>query len=76
MDMRSVFQTGDQLTVGYAKDLLEANAIEFVIRNEQLQNLLGVGVVGAGYNPIVSPIEILVREEDAVRALEVLHDLI
>lgn len=70
-----VFTTGDQGLIAIAKSLLEAEAIDFFVRGDGLQNLFGYGVISGGFNFIVGPAEFWVREEDAERALDVLQGL-
>ncbi|MBN1971457.1 MAG: hypothetical protein JXR48_01250 [Candidatus Delongbacteria bacterium] len=51
---------------------LESMGIHFLVSNENIQNLFGVGIIGAGYNPLVGPIIIMVKEEDVEAVQEVL----
>ena len=74
MEVSLVFRSGDPMAIGLAKELLEANGIEYMMRNEQLQSVIGFGAYGAGYNPVTGPVEILVRPEDQQRALDLIAD--
>ena len=46
--------------------------IHFLVSNENIQNLFGAGIIGAGYNPLVGPIIIMVKEEDVEAVQEML----
>jgi hypothetical protein len=76
VELKPVLSTGDQVAAGFAMQILEAAGVEFITRNEQVQNLIGLGAFGSGHDTIAGPIEILVRAEDEVRALELIHDLV
>lgn len=70
-----VFQTGDAALIAFARSLLEADGIEYMVRADGLQDLVGWGRLGSGFNLITGPAEFVVREEDAQRARELLRDL-
>jgi putative signal transducing protein len=72
----SVLTTGDPGVIAVAKSLLDAEAIEYLVRAEGLQDLFGWGRLGAGYNILAGPAEFVVREDDAARARELLADLL
>ncbi len=55
-----------------AVSLLEEENIPFLVKNEGVQSLFGLGVVGTGFNPVTGPIELHVQGEDAERAVEIL----
>jgi hypothetical protein len=74
MELTVVFRADNPVLVGFAKELLAANSIEFLVRNEELQSVIGIGSIG-GYNPITGPIEILVRAQDYAIAHDLLRDL-
>jgi len=61
--------------VPLAKSILKAARIRYVVTNEQTQNLLGLGQLGAGCNFITGPPAIMVepgRLEDAQQLLNLL----
>lgn len=70
-----IFSTGSQAQVAVAKSLLEGADIPCMVKNEGVQDLLGFGRMGTGYNPLTGPIEIWVDERDAFQAKEILSDL-
>jgi hypothetical protein len=75
LELVPVFRTSDEALIALAKSLLEAEGIEFVARADGLQHLFGWGQFGIGFNPIVGPVEFVVRREDEARALELFRDL-
>lgn len=70
-----VFSAGDPALIALARSLLEGEGIEYVVQNDIVQDLIGWGRVGANFNVATGPAEFVVREEDAVRATELLRDL-
>ncbi len=70
----TILSTGDRGAIAMAKSLLEAEGIQYLVKNEAAQDLLAYGGFG-GFNPIAGPIEIQVAEEDAEKARELLKDL-
>ena len=69
-----VLTTGDAGLIAVAKSLLEGEEIDYLIRGDGLQDLFGLGRM-TGYNFAMGPAEILVREDDADRAHELLQGL-
>jgi putative signal transducing protein len=69
-----VLTTGDAGLIAVAKSLLEGEEIDYLIRGDGLQDLFGLGRM-TGYNFAMGPAEILVREDDADRARELLQGL-
>ena len=74
MELAVALRSDNPVLIGFAKELLKSNSIDFMVRNEEIQNIIGIGSIG-GYNPITGPIELLVREEDRSIALDLLRDL-
>ena len=70
-----VFRTGDELLLAMAKELLEDQAVPFIVRGEGLQHLTGVGTIGTGFNLFAGASEILVRAEDSRKASDILSVL-
>ncbi|HKV12987.1 MAG TPA: DUF2007 domain-containing protein [Thermoanaerobaculia bacterium] len=71
----SVLSAGDLSLLTRARSLLEAEGIPYTLDGEGLQNLFGAGMIGLGYNQIVGPPHLRVREEDEARARELLAEL-
>ncbi len=71
----SVFETGDPAILALAKSILEEAGIEYYARGEGIQDLFGAGRVGVGYNPLVGPVSIQVREENEEESIELLREL-
>jgi hypothetical protein len=75
VELVPVFATPDQGRVVLAKSLLESEQIDYMVRGEGVQDLLAWGRALTGFNPVVGPVEFLVRAEDAARAHELLRNL-
>jgi hypothetical protein len=74
VELVCVLATGDAGLIAVAKSLLEADAIDYFVRGDGLQDLFGLGRI-AGYGFATGPAEFLVREDDADRARELLAGL-
>jgi hypothetical protein len=70
----SVLSTSDAALIALAKSLLEGQGIDYVVRGEGLQDLLGIGRIPY-FNVVVGPAEFLVRKDDADRTRDLLQDL-
>ncbi|MEW5764033.1 MAG: putative signal transducing protein [Acidobacteriota bacterium] len=70
----TVLTAADPLRLGLAKTLLSDAGVPFVVRNEGVQGLFGAGELG-GFNVLVGPVEVQVKEKDADFAREVLGEL-
>lgn len=75
IELRVVLSTGNSYLVSIAKSILNDAQIPFIVKNEQLQNLFGIGSIGGHVNPLSGPIEIMVKEEDENTAKELLENL-
>ncbi len=71
----TVFATGNHGVIAVAKSMLDDAGIEYYAKNERTEDLIGLGVVGTGYNPVIGPIELQVLEENAEEAINLLKDL-
>ena len=68
LDLVTVLETGDPFVITFAKSLLQKAEIEFVVEGERLQDIIGGGRLGVGFNPLAGPIAIRVRPEDKSEA--------
>ena len=68
----TVVRVGDPASIAVAKSVLQSAGIDFVTKNEFVQDLFGWGRFPSGTNLVMGPIELQVREEDAQDALELL----
>ncbi|MCG8568544.1 MAG: DUF2007 domain-containing protein [Spirochaetes bacterium] len=50
--------------LAFIKSILDQENIRYYVKNEQAQDLFGVGQMGSSYNTITGPIEIKVYQED------------
>lgn len=71
----TVFKIDDASIVPVAKSLLENANIAYSMNGEQLQDWLGVGRLGTGFNLVAGPIEIQVEEEREAEARVLLSQL-
>jgi hypothetical protein len=73
VDLVTVLETGDLATTKVVKSLLEAEGIPCLLRGEGLQDLLGFGRAGTGFNVAMGPVQVQVRRGDAAVALELIE---
>jgi len=71
----TVFETGHEGVIAVAKTILDEANIGYVVKGEGVENLLGVGVVGTGFNPVTGAMQVQVLEKNAAEARELLKDL-
>ncbi|MBC8385551.1 MAG: DUF2007 domain-containing protein [Candidatus Cloacimonetes bacterium] len=72
----TVFTTGDPMLIALAKSLLEEANINYFVKNENAQDLFGLGRLGTGFNLIVGEPEIIVSNEDREEADLILKELL
>jgi putative signal transducing protein len=68
IELVPVFATGDPACIAFVESLLEGEGIEYFVRSDGVQDLVGYGRFGAGFNIATGPAEFVVRAEDAERA--------
>jgi len=71
----TIFATGNHGLIALAKSILDDAEIKYYVKNERTEDLIGLGVFGTGYNPIIGPVEFQVLENDAEEAKKLLKDL-
>lgn len=71
----TVFKTGHHGTIAVVKSILDEAGIKFTAKGEGIQDLIGAGIFGVGFNPITGPVEFQVLEENADYAKELLKDV-
>ena len=71
----TVFSTGNDALIALAKSILDDAGIGYFAKNEGVENLIGVGVLGTGFNPVTGPIELQVLEEDEAEARKLLENI-
>jgi hypothetical protein len=71
----TVFASGNKAVIGVARSILDDAGIDYLVKNEGVEDLFGVGIIGTGYNIITGPIELQVLEENEKEARELLKDL-
>jgi hypothetical protein len=70
VELVTVFKCGDPGRIALAKSLLQSTGIQFVVLNEAIQNLFGMGSA-----PFGGPAEFQVDRKDVVDAKALLKDL-
>ncbi len=70
-----VFESGNAALVFLAKSVLEHAEIPYITKNERVQELFGVGRIGAGFNLVTNPIQLQVKRQFAESAREDLKDI-
>ena len=71
----TVMTASDSTILAVAKSLLDSAGIQCVARGEGLQDLFAFGRLGAGFNPLVGPVELQVLPEYAEEAKTLLTDI-
>lgn len=71
----TVFRTGHHGTIAVVKSILDEAGLQFNVKGEGIQDLIGAGIFGVGYNPITGPVEFQVLEENEEYAKELLKDV-
>jgi hypothetical protein len=71
----TVYKTGHHGTIAIIKSILDEAKLEYSVKGEGIQDLIGAGVFGVGYNPITGPVEFQVLEENEEYAKELLKDI-
>lgn len=71
----SVFKSGHEGLIALAKSILDEAGIEYMVKNEGVQDLVGLGVVGTGFNPLTGPMNIMVLPENEEYAKELLKNV-
>ena len=74
-ELVTVLETHDQGLIMVVKSLLDGAGIPCFAKNEQLQDFLGWGRIGAGYNVLVGAVRIQVPREYAEEARELLTEI-
>lgn len=71
--MVKILITGDMPLIAITKSVLTDADVEYFVKGEGLQDLIGLGSFGTGYNVATGPMELYVSEEDA-EAVQLLID--
>lgn len=71
----TVFKTGHHGTIAVIKSILDEAGIEYFVKGEGIQDLIGAGVFGIGFNPLTGPVEVQVLESNAEYATELLKNV-
>ena len=69
-----ILKTGEPAELSVVRSLLEAAGIPCVVDGEGVQDLFGVGRLGAGYNILTGPVRVKVPTERAAEARALLAE--
>ncbi|HEY0556559.1 MAG TPA: DUF2007 domain-containing protein, partial [Thermoanaerobaculia bacterium] len=69
----TVLETGDPSELVFAESVLQQAGIPFVKKGDSLQELFALGRLGTGFNPIAGPVVLLVSEDQAEAAAQLLE---
>jgi hypothetical protein len=69
-----LFESSDEAVLMVAKSILEGAGIPYFVENARSRNMMGAGRLGGG-SLITAPAVIVVREDEAAAAAELLKDL-
>ena len=69
-----VLETGDPAEMAFVESLLLEAGIEYTKQGDRVQDLFGIGRLG-GFNVLTGPARLLVAQEHAEAAEEILRDL-
>ncbi|MDD5361437.1 MAG: DUF2007 domain-containing protein [Ignavibacteria bacterium] len=72
----TVFKSGHEGLIALAKSVLDEAGIEYLIKNEGVQDLMGIGVFGTGFNPITGPVQIQVLPSNEEYAKDLLKNMV
>jgi hypothetical protein len=70
----TVLETGDPSELVFAESVLQQAGIPFVKKGDSLQELFALGRLGTGFNPIAGPVVLLVSEDQAEAAAQLLEE--
>jgi hypothetical protein len=70
----TVVRTGDINEIAFAESVLREANIPFAKEGEGLQDIIALGRMGLGFNPVIGPILLLVPEEHAEEAARLLAE--
>jgi hypothetical protein len=75
IELVTVFRAGRDDLVALAQSMLQSAEIEYAIRGDSIQDIMGWGRFPKGNSVIAGPVEIQVRAEDAEDARAILASL-
>jgi hypothetical protein len=58
------------------KSILDGEGIRYLVENENVQSLIGLGAFGTGFNPLTGPIQVYVEKDRVEVAKILLEDLL
>lgn len=76
VELVTIVESNNTTLLTLVKSVLDGDDIPYFAKGEQLQHLFGFGQLGVGFNPIIGPVRIQVRSDDAQRARVLLRDFL
>jgi len=70
----TVLETGDPSELGFAESVLQQAGIPFVKKGDSCRSCSRWGRLGTGFNPIAGPVVLLVSEDQAEAAAQLLEE--
>lgn len=70
--LQTVLETGNLAIIAVSKSILDSAQVKYVVKGDDLQELFGIGRMGMGFNPLMGPTQIQVREQDVEIAKQLL----
>lgn len=74
-ELVTVMEASDEAVTTMAESLLREANIEYLIKGDEIQDLIGAGRLGMGFNPVTGYAQIQVMPADEEAAREILADL-
>ena len=75
IELATILETGDQFLIARVKSILDEAGIPYLAKGEGLQDLFGLGRIGAGYNQVVGPVQLQVRKDQEQLARRLLEEI-
>ncbi len=70
----TIFTPADEPELLIIKSLLDGADIQYLIKNEKVKSLFGLGKIGGDFNLSMGPVSIQVNQEDVDQAKQILDD--
>ncbi|MEA2491246.1 MAG: hypothetical protein QOH21_3038 [Acidobacteriota bacterium] len=75
VELVKVYETGNAAIIPLVESLFDDAGIEYMVKGESIQDLIGGGRLGGGYNIILGPVYFFVRADDADEAKAIVDRL-
>jgi hypothetical protein len=75
MDLVKVYESGNAAIIPVVESLFDDAQIEYMVKNETIQDMIGGGRLGVSYNIALGPVYFFVRADDADEARAIVDSL-